>query len=119
MSKRKNEELDRFVYSISHDLRAPVASVSGLTDLIREADSPEELEQMLDIQKEALVRMDQYIKDVLDYSRNARMKVEPELIEISDVVETCNNELRFFHQKDFKIEVSYDFKKTQILSDPI
>ena len=74
MSKRKNEELDRFVYSISHDLRAPVASVSGLTDLIREADSPEELEQMLDMQKEALVRMDQYIKDVLDYSRNARIE---------------------------------------------
>ena len=47
------------------------------------------------------------------------MKVEPELIDINEVVETCNNELRFFHQKDFKIEVSYDFKKTQILSDPI
>jgi len=93
---RKNEELDRFVYSISHDLRAPVASISGLTDLIREAESKEELLSMLDMQKEALVRMDQYIKDVLDYSRNARMKVEPTLISIPEVVETCNDELKFF-----------------------
>nr|MCU0355765.1 hypothetical protein [Cytophagales bacterium] len=29
-----NQELDRFVYSVSHDLRAPVASALGLTDLM-------------------------------------------------------------------------------------
>jgi len=116
---RKNEELDRFVYSISHDLRAPVASISGLTDLIREAESKEELLSMLDMQKEALVRMDQYIKDVLDYSRNARMKVEPTLISIPEVVETCNDELKFFHDKDFNIDVTFDLKVQEIMSDPI
>ena len=116
---RKNEELDRFVYSISHDLRAPVASISGLTDLIGEAESPEELQHMLEMQKEALVRMDQYIKDVLDYSRNVRMKVEPEIIRIKEVVEACNDELRFFHQKDFDIEVKLNIDQPEILSDPI
>src|SRR6185369_10139546 len=34
LSKR-NSELDNFVYSVSHDLRAPIASVLGLTNLAK------------------------------------------------------------------------------------
>src|SRR5690606_24537902 len=35
LSKR-NTELDNFVYSVSHDLRAPIASVLGLINLARQ-----------------------------------------------------------------------------------
>lgn len=117
--RHKNEELDRFVYSISHDLRAPVASILGLTDLIKDANSSSDIDGMLDMQREALMRMDQYIKDVLDYSRNTRLHVQPAEINIDEIIASCIEELRFFHEKDFKIEIDQSLEVTQILSDAV
>ncbi len=81
-----NKELDRFVYSISHDLRAPIASVLGLNALAEECQDDEELQGILDMQREALDRLDQYIRDVIDYARNKRMDLTPEEVNLHDMV---------------------------------
>ena len=46
-----NAELDRFVYSASHDLRAPLSSISGLIQLIERTRDPGETEQYLNLMK--------------------------------------------------------------------
>ena len=50
--KKTNSELDRFVYSASHDLRAPLSSVLGLISLIElESKEPDTLTYALQIRK--------------------------------------------------------------------
>ena len=88
-----NDELDRFVYSISHDLRAPIASVLGLNSLAEEAEDEAELNNILSMQREALDRLDQYIRDVIDYSRNKRLDVRPEEVGLKKVLDECMNDL--------------------------
>ena len=114
-----NSELDRFVYSISHDLRAPIASVLGLIDLTKSTDSQEETKEMLEMQSVALKRMDQYICDVLDYSRNARLEIEFADIDIEDVVSKCFTELKFFHAKNREIEIKQDLEIKSLRADPL
>jgi light-regulated signal transduction histidine kinase (bacteriophytochrome) len=42
-----NAELDRFVYSTSHDLMAPLSSVKGLINLAKLTDNPKEIQDCL------------------------------------------------------------------------
>lgn len=38
----KNKDLEQFAYIVSHNLRAPVANIIGLTDMLKNTDIPEE-----------------------------------------------------------------------------
>ncbi|AWI26743.1 PAS domain S-box protein [Flavobacterium pallidum] len=84
--QKTNNELDRFVYSVSHDLRSPLTSVLGLTGLI-EAESKEE-DTLLHIGmiKNSITRLDNFIRNILSYSRNNRTEVRSEEIRVSETV---------------------------------
>ena len=71
-----NEELDRFVYSASHDLRAPLLSVKGLVNLIRIEPDAQNQEIYLGKICEAVDKLDTFIKDIIDLSSNSRTAVE-------------------------------------------
>lgn len=114
---RVNKELDRFVYSISHDLRAPVASLLGLVNLADEAEDEEERNQMVAMQRESLERMDQYIRDLIDYSRNKRLSVEAVELNLPEVIDKCIDELRYF-MDDERVRLETDLKVTTMVSDP-
>jgi signal transduction histidine kinase len=70
--QKANAELDRFVYSVSHDLRAPLASVRGLVHLGQMATDLAEAQLYFDLQGKSLHKLNQFIADILDYSRNNR-----------------------------------------------
>ncbi|MEQ9188037.1 MAG: ATP-binding protein [Cryomorphaceae bacterium] len=106
-----NKELDRFVYSISHDLRAPIASVLGLNSLAEEAEDENELANLLSMQREALDRLDRYIRDVIDYSRNKRLDVRSEEVRLREVLDECMNDLVFmsnYERLEYFIDVADD-----------
>ncbi|MCU0436356.1 MAG: PAS domain S-box protein [Raineya sp.] len=86
---KANSELDRFVYSVSHDLRAPISSLLGLIQLSRMTDKVEEVKQYMSLQEKSIQRLDNFIKDILDYSRNARLEFTPEHISFKEILENC------------------------------
>ncbi len=90
-----NTELDRFVYSASHDLRAPIASLLGLIEVARLEKNKENLEQLFDLQKKTLLRLDHFIRDIVDHSRNTRLKVESEQIDFESIVNGVFEQLQF------------------------
>lgn len=67
-----NKELDSFVYSISHNLRAPLMSVLGLLDLARNESNSSVIHQYHDMMKSSICKLDETLKEILEYSRNAR-----------------------------------------------
>jgi signal transduction histidine kinase len=67
-----NKELDSFVYSISHNLRAPLMSVLGLLDLAKNENNNIVIHQYHEMMKSSVCKLDETLKEILEYSRNAR-----------------------------------------------
>jgi signal transduction histidine kinase len=81
--KKLNEELDRFVYSTSHDLRAPLLSVLGLLNIAEESKDKDELKQYHRLMQLRVRALDKFIKDITDYSRNNRLQIVTECINLA------------------------------------
>ncbi|MCZ8217228.1 MAG: hypothetical protein O9262_13370, partial [Cyclobacteriaceae bacterium] len=83
---KANNELDRFVYSTSHDLRAPLTSLLGLINIIENSDDKAEAARYLNMMRERVASLDKFIKDITDYSRNNRLHVGKENINLAKLV---------------------------------
>jgi PAS domain S-box-containing protein len=85
--KKLNEELDSLIYRVSHDLRAPIASVLGLINVARMEEDIQKTRAYFDLQEKSLNKLDNFIRDILIYSRNNRQEVEVEEIDFSSLLE--------------------------------
>jgi signal transduction histidine kinase len=94
LSKR-NTELDNFVYSVSHDLRAPIASVLGLINLARKDKEATMKDMYLDMINKSALQQDHFIKEILDQSRNSRLEVKREEILFEPLIDETFTQLKF------------------------
>jgi PAS domain S-box-containing protein len=84
-----NSELEQFAYAASHDLKAPLRAIQNLAEWIAEdiADTAsEETQENLALLRGRCDRLDSLLTGLLDYSRIGRAKIQPELIEATDLV---------------------------------
>ncbi|MBI1769627.1 MAG: GHKL domain-containing protein [Bacteroidetes bacterium] len=97
--RKVNDELDRFVYSASHDLRAPLASVLGLVNIAR-MEKGKNFEIYLEKIETSVLKLDGFIRDIIDFSRNARVEVEPEPIDFKGLISEIFENLKYLDEKD-------------------
>lgn len=82
-----NKELDKVIYSVSHDLRAPVSNVIGLSTLIDVETELKEIKEYNALIQSSMRRMDNFIKNVLAYSRNSKVEPHYELEDLEDMLD--------------------------------
>lgn len=62
---QRNKDLEQFAYIVSHNLRAPVANIIGVTNFMKMPDiQPEENTQMVSALNKSVVALDNVIKDL-------------------------------------------------------
>lgn len=107
--RKANQELDRFVYSASHDLRAPLTSVLGLVELSKNEQPVEALAYYLDLMEVSLHKLDNFIRDIVHYSRNSRMGLSTKKIEFKELIEegiAQHNFMEHAHRIETIIEIT-------------
>jgi signal transduction histidine kinase len=86
----KNKELDTFVYTVSHDLKAPLVTLQGMADLLGEScerDLDEQGRHYVTRIKANAQQMERLVQDLLALSRIGREGREPEAVGLDDVVD--------------------------------
>lgn len=83
-----NKELDAFVYSVSHNLRAPLASVLGLINLARIEDRSlgDIFTKYLSMMEKSVTKLDDTLKEILDYSRNSRADISFTKVDLRNLI---------------------------------
>lgn len=88
-------ELDRFVYSASHDLSAPLKSILGLVNIARMEDQEGKLHVHLNYIEQSILKQEEVIEGLIQYSRNARQSVTTKSVALGDLVDQVIANLRF------------------------
>lgn len=97
---KRNFELDSFVYRASHDLKAPLNSLMGLIDLFTRESKDEELKPYLKMMNKSVVKLEFFIRDLTNFSRNARLEVNHTAINFREMIYDSSDNLRFMENAD-------------------
>jgi signal transduction histidine kinase len=93
--EKANTELDRFLYSASHDLRAPLSSIKGLINVARYDTSDQKIHGYFDMMTDRVNRLEYFIKDIIDYSKNAKTDVVAETVDFNTMLNEVTEDIRF------------------------
>ncbi len=113
---KTNSELDRFVYSLSHDISAPLKSIKGLVNLSKMERSAESNSVYLAKMDESIDRLEAFISEVLDYSRTNRTVLKQEEVHLQSFMKEIINDFRYLENFD-AIRFDIQLNNERVASD--
>ncbi len=106
--QKTNDELNRFVYSASHDLRAPLTSIMGVLNLARLEVGDFGDDPYLPLIDRSVKRLDEFIQNIIDYYQNIRSDTIRNEVDFNTVVKGIIEDLGMLSGKniDFRVNIS-------------
>lgn len=97
-----NKELDSFVYSVSHNIRAPLMSVLGLVNLAKldNGNVNDTFRQYFNMMEHSIHKLDDTLKEILDYSRNARSNLNITKVNLAKLIDDGFERLKYLDGSD-------------------
>jgi signal transduction histidine kinase len=114
--QKTNAELDRFFYSTSHDLRSPLLSIKGLVNIAKNETADNRIKQYLTMMNDRTDKLDLFIKDIIDYSKNKRTEVRPEKLDVTKLVHEVQENFQFLEGAE-KIQFLHEIQIQEAFTD--
>lgn len=114
---KTNQELDNFVYIVSHDLRSPLMLTKGLLDISkRKIENKNDVLKYMDLAGKSINNLDDIIKEILAYSRNARTGLQHEQFDLKTIIREIYEGLDIKECPEFTLQEEYK-DSTAIIAD--
>ena len=85
--KKANKELDTFLYHSSHDLRAPLTTISGIISAIKTTKDESTIKEFLDAAQERIAQADNVIRDIITLRKGQKTDVEIREIDLKKEIQ--------------------------------
>jgi signal transduction histidine kinase len=79
------EELDKFAYSVTHDMRGPIVSVLGAIELTKMAESLKEVHEIMEMMEQSVQRVEEFMRNMHYYYSLKRGELEIKEINIEEL----------------------------------
>lgn len=117
--EQKNRELEQFTYTVSHDLKSPIASVRGFLELMRmdlAKGDTSRLNHFIDRIDTSAARMELFMADLLTLSRIGRVINPPARVNFRTIAEEAVEQLDAAIRR-FGVTVTIDPGSPDVLAD--
>ena len=114
---KTNEELNRFAYSASHDLKAPVKTMLGILKLAKKEGNADD--ELLKLLGESVKKLDYFISNIIDYYKNTRSEKLHAEIDFNKTIKDAIEGIEDFQDsnlKDIDLKISIE-QNTSFASD--
>jgi PAS domain S-box-containing protein len=108
----KNTEMERFIYTVSHDLRSPLVTINGFLGFLEsdlaKGDS-ERVKVDLKMISSAITRMETLLKDTLELSRIGRVAHPPDTVPFIEIIQEALDQVsEKLMQRGFVVSIQPD-----------
>ena len=109
--QRIMKQRERLLLTITHDIKAPAASISGFIDLLKECLHDEQALSYLNSIRNSATHLSQLVASLLDYHQleNGLMELHPVSFSPQKLVEQCAEEMNIQAQQK-ALTLSYDIQ---------
>ena len=108
--QKANDELNKFVYSVSHDLRAPLMSILGLVQLSKDTPKSKIVENYFELIKTCVIKLDVFIKNIIDYYKNSHAEEVKDKIDFKELTLSVFDSLK---NLDANVILESEIKQTE------
>jgi signal transduction histidine kinase len=114
----RNAEMERFIYTVSHELRSPLISASGFAGLLRqdlEKGDAKRTETDLRLIEGAMTKMDQLLGEILELSRIGRVVNPPENVPFDAIAkDALDQEAEKLKSRGVEVSVANDLPMVHV-----
>ncbi|MFY0672025.1 MAG: PAS domain-containing sensor histidine kinase [Bacteroidia bacterium] len=107
--EKLNEELDSFIYRSSHDMRAPIATLLGLLEMVKNEQDADKRQQCFDFMNDSINKLDGFIHEITMLTKNSKYEISHNVLHLEALVEEVLSELAYMPK--------YSMVKIQVLVD--
>ncbi len=80
------DELDKFIYSASHDIRSPISTLMGILNLMKLDTQGECTKDYIKMLETSTTKLDQFVRQLASYAHNHKKNIQDELIDFNTII---------------------------------